>query len=72
MKGFKGVNYISFPFPKLAWHNGIGRRNKKEANRASRMFFLELPEHTLPIFGFFTVSMHAGYVIYFPSMSPAG
>ncbi len=24
MKGFKGVDYISFPFPKLAWHNGIG------------------------------------------------
>jgi hypothetical protein len=26
MKGFKGVNYISFPFPKLAWRNGIDRR----------------------------------------------
>jgi len=24
MKGFKVVDYISFPFPKLPWRNGIG------------------------------------------------
>ncbi len=30
MKGFKGVNYISFPFPKLAWRNCIDRLQFEE------------------------------------------
>ena len=27
---------------------------------------------TLPIFGFLTVGMHAGYAIYFPELFPRG
>ena len=34
MKGFKVVNYISFPFPKLSWRNRCNRL--QEANRETR------------------------------------
>lgn len=44
MKGFKVVDYISFPLPKLSWRNCIDR---SKFGRSLRRSFLEIRDQNL-------------------------